>query len=107
MTTKPVSSTAETKMHWVHVDDLDASEPATPIDLSSVLHFRNGLGKLCASRDLKPGTLSATLAYRAMLDLDHLARLLDAERRRSAMTMTYIVTEKKPKKAKKRTRSSR
>jgi hypothetical protein len=76
---------------WVRLDDIDKGEPSTEITLASVIQFRNGLAKVYAGKNPKPGTLTATLIYRSMLDLDHLARLLDAENRRSTMTMTYVI----------------
>lgn len=85
---------------WVRVDDVDKGEPAAEVNLASVIQFRNGLGKLSGEK-LYKGTMAGTLAYRAMLDLDHLARLLDSLNRKSTMTMTYVIKPANAESAKK------
>src|SRR5688572_32376100 len=84
----------EVTKSWVRLDDIDKSDPATEITLASVIQFRNGLGKKMLASKGKPQTMADTLTYRAMLDLDHLARLMDSENRRSRMEMTYQIVIK-------------
>ena len=87
--------------NWVHVDDINSTAPAADVTLASVIAFRNGLAKRIEAKTSKPGTVIATAEWRAMMDLDYLARLLDSERRNSTVTMTYIITPTDKKSARK------
>lgn len=85
---------------WVRLDDVDKGEPAAEVSLASVIQFRNGLSKVTSEKPYK-NTMAGTMAYRAMLDLDHLARLLDSQNRKSTMTMSYMIKPVDAKSAKK------
>lgn len=75
---------------WVHLNEIDRDEPKAEITLAAVLAFRNGLGWLLKG-DKKGGTILHTMIYRSMLDLDHLARILDAENKRSTLSFRYVI----------------
>ena len=78
---------------WVHVPGIERTEPATEITEKAVIEFRNGLAKFMASEGIK-GTMAGTVAYRSVIDLDHLARMLNSRDATSTVTMSYVITPK-------------
>lgn len=65
----------ETKQ-WTWLPPNDRAEPATAITQESVREFRNGLAKF--SQIKENADMMKTLTYRAVIDLDHLLRLMTA-----------------------------
>ena len=85
---------------WVHVHPLDQKEPATEITQTSVLAFRNGLKKFAESNKDYQNNMAGTVVFRAVIDLDHLARIM--ENNSSRLSFRYVITAQDKASAKKR-----
>lgn len=77
---------------------VDRAEPSAVITEHSMIEFRNGLMKFM--NDAKnSGTMIGTLAYRAAIDLDHLARAYGSQPGRIVMSYKVIIKPKDKKSA--------
>jgi hypothetical protein len=95
MTKKPKTETKK----WTIFPQADQVGEGATITQESVKGFRDGLAKFQAI-DANPGLIK-TLAYRAMLDLDHLLRLMQSHPSTIIATYQFTVTPKDKKSAKK------
>lgn len=96
-----MKSTKDSTSTWVHVPPVDSGEPSAAITADAVISFSNGLRKFVESNKNYHNNMAGTVVYRCIIDLDHLARLMNDKGQIANMTFRYLIKTKNTKDAKK------